>query len=399
MTLGAFPGFWLLLLSLLPVENNDNPGKKIDARALAALVQAAEASHSDALVVLKDGQLVGEWYFGHPIGPIEAMSDTKSVLSLAVGSLVREGKIASVDEPVSSFYPEWKQGRKRTITIRQLLNHTSGLQNELNAGAEIYPSPDFVQLALAAELTDEPGKRFAYNNKALNLLTGVVQKASGKRLDSYLRDGLFKQMGITDFSWTLDPAGNPHGMSGLQIRPADLAKLGQLMLQEGRWNDQQLLSPEWVAASVRADPAVSPTYGYLWWLIPESITYVIDDAQISKLAAAGVDVGFVNRARQIRGSYIGRESYNTALKQAFGNNWQQVIQQALGQVDLGLSAKHYSQKIIGYLADGYLGQYLVVYPQYGLVAVRMVRNSPSYNAATDGFADFETRVLQLVTPH
>jgi CubicO group peptidase (beta-lactamase class C family) len=386
------------LLTLLPMLSGWKPESKINAQALTELVHAAEASHSDALVVLKDGQLVGEWYFGHPVGPIEAMSDTKSIVSLAIGALVTEGKIKSIDEPVCHFYPEWKQGRKQAITIRQLLNHTSGLQNEPNTEVEIYPSTDFVQLALAAELTDEPGKRFAYNNKALNLLAGVVQKASGKRLDVYLREGLFKQMGITDFTWTLDRAGNPHGMSGLQIRPADLAKLGQFMLQGGRWNKQQLLSAEWVNASVQADPAVSPIYGLLWWLIPASTTYVIEEPQIRALAAAQVSAAFLAKARQCQGRYRSRAEYDTALSKAFGPDWKQELQQTLGPQGLSLSAKEYGS-IIGYKADGYLGQYLVVYPKQGLVAVRMVRNSPSYNVATDGFSDFEKLVAQLIPSH
>ena len=84
------------------------------------------------------------------------MSATKSIVSLAIGRLIDSGKITSLDQPVSDFYPEWKQGRKKLITVRHLLNHTSGIQNP-PITTEIYASPDFVQLALAAELCRRAG--------------------------------------------------------------------------------------------------------------------------------------------------------------------------------------------------------------------------------------------------
>ena len=121
----------------------------VQSAALDQLVAAAEKSHTDALVIWQDGKPLGEWYFGKPVEPIEAMSATKSVVNLAMGKLITDGKIKSLDQPVWEFYPEWRQGRKKNITIRHLLNHTSGLQNFPRTEVEIYPSPDFIQLALA----------------------------------------------------------------------------------------------------------------------------------------------------------------------------------------------------------------------------------------------------------
>ena len=167
-------------------------------------------------------------------GPIEAMSATKSVVNLAIGRLIDQKKIQSIDQPVSDFYPEWKQGRKRLITIRHLLNHTSGIENKPITG-EIYASPDFVQFALAAELSDDPGARFAYNNKAVNLLAGIVRKASGQRMDVYIGEEIFKPMGITDFHGRWTRPAIRTGWRDLQIRAIDLAKIGQMMLDGGTW--------------------------------------------------------------------------------------------------------------------------------------------------------------------
>ncbi len=100
----------------------------------------------------------------------------------------------SIDDPVSKYYPEWKgkEGSERS-RIRQLLDHTSGMQSD--GSQEVESSPDVVELALAAELTDEPGTHFYYNNKAVNLLAGIVQKASGKKMDALLQSDVFGPLG------------------------------------------------------------------------------------------------------------------------------------------------------------------------------------------------------------
>lgn len=127
-------------------------GQRIDVAKLQILLKKAEDTHSEAVIIYKDNQLVAEKYFG--IGnedrKVEAMSCTKSIVGLAVACLLTDGLIESLDTPITDFYPEWKQGQKQLITIRHLVNMTSGMQNNPNASVEIYSNDDFVQLALTS---------------------------------------------------------------------------------------------------------------------------------------------------------------------------------------------------------------------------------------------------------
>src|ERR1700753_1974159 len=128
-----FRGFSLvaaLLIGAAPRGFCQNAANGVDPAALERLLRAAEAAHSDAVVVWKDNQKVGAWYFGKAPKRIEAMSATKSIMNLPIGRLCTTGAIRSIADSVSRYYPEWRQGKKRGITIRQLLDHTSGLQSD-----------------------------------------------------------------------------------------------------------------------------------------------------------------------------------------------------------------------------------------------------------------------------
>src|SRR5215217_6227977 len=232
--------------------------------ALTELLKAAEQSGSGGLVLLRHGKLVGEWYFGGETHRIEAMSATKGMVALAIGLLVDEGKIPSVDTPVSAFFPEWKDGLKGKVTLKHLLSHTSGLAANRTA-FDIYESKDFVRYALDSEVVDEPGSKHAYNNKATNLIAGIVERASGEKMDVYLSRKLFTPLGIRDFRWDRDPSGNPVGMAGLQLHPVDFAKVGQMLLQGGTWQGKRILSASYIQAlgGAPSHPRM-PTAGLLW---------------------------------------------------------------------------------------------------------------------------------------
>jgi CubicO group peptidase (beta-lactamase class C family) len=310
------------------------PGmERVDRRALDELVAAAYSANSDALVVLHDGALVGEWHRDGASTLIETMSVTKAVLNLAIGRLISTGAIPSLDEPVHRYFADWSEGDRSRITLRHLLSHTSGLHSERTTGA-IYASSDFVRHALAAPLVAEPGTAFFYNNNGTNLLAGVIGAAAGRPVDEFLRQDLFHKLGITDMAWQRDAAGNPHGMSGLQLHARDLARLGQLVLDRGRHGHEQLIDEGWFDQSLRPGSEFSADAGLLWWLLREAPTP-------------------------------------------------------------GSPTRTVARPVIGYRADGYLGQYLVIFPAERLVGVRLVTTSPAYHPDTDGYTEFPAKLRRL----
>jgi len=378
----------IILFSLLcPVFFLNVTGQPaIDQTDLDALISRSKQTNSSALVVYLEGKLYYENYFGNRKQKIEAMSSTKSIVSLAIGKMLTDGLLRSVDQYVYEFYPMWNVDVKREITIRHLMNHTSGLQNYTNTSVEIYPSKDFVRLALDAQVVEKPGTRFRYNNKAVNLLAGIVEKVSGKKLDVYLKENLFSTMGILDFQWSKDKSGNPHGMSGFQVLPADLAKLGQLYINRGGWNGQQLIKETWFDEIVTPS-ALEPTCSLLWWIIYGKRTAILDAAHIGELKQYGMPDEVLGKLEPLKGTYedsawrrlVTNEIINTSV-------WKPEYMEILQKNNVGLSRKKYDDAI-GYATRGSYGNHMFVNPSKKIVVVRMITES-AYTKSNDTQSDF-----------
>ncbi len=352
----------------------------------------ARASHSDALYLWRDGAVLVDTTFSADPTPIELMSAFKSVVALGIGRLLEQGKLASLDTPVHTLYPEWNQGRKKAITIRHLLNHTSGLQNVGNAGVEIYPAPNAIQLALAAELTADPGAEFSYNNKAVNLLAGIIERASHLRMDLFFQDQFFGPLGIEEYQWYFDRSGSPHAMAGLRLKAADLAKFGILVLDRGMWKGQRLIGENFLAEMTRASQPYYPLVGLLWWIEPDTQQVTLKTEAIRARPRGSVfhrlaplaGKNFPTRpAARAAASAIGAQSDDSAFVREAGPRWVDSV----FSWHVGAPAAFH--------ANGYLGQYLVVVPEARLVAVRQIRNGDRYDPKTDGFEDFPARIARM----
>ena len=364
--------------------------------ALSALEQRSTEAASDALLLMRGDAVLLQRHAAGGERAIELMSATKSVVAMAVGCLLHEGRLDSLDAPIHRWYPEWKQGRKQQISLRMLMDHSSGLQNDPRAHAEIYPAPDGVQLALAAELDSAPGERFAYNNKATNLIAGVVERAAGEPLDALAQRCLFDPLGIADIQWERDQAGHPRVMAGLSMRASDLAALGRLLLDDGRHGDRRLL-PEGYAAQLFAASSASTESGLLWWRVPAYLRYHVDPAHRQQAIARGAPAELVNALAPLDGhSYEDQGALMQALAETLGPEWQTRWAQGLRASGLGPAALFRVEvgPIVAYAAEGYLGQALVLVPDADLVAVRQIASRPDHTDARN-FADFRRQVLAV----
>ena len=191
----------------------------------------------------------------------------KMVTGTLIGIAVDKGFIASADEPVLSFFPDRpianRDARKEAMTIAHLLAQRSGIYHGDDGShsaedAEMYASPDWVQWVLDRPMAEPPGGTWYYSSANLHLAAGVLSQATGFSPLEFARRYLFAPLHIADVAWEADPQGVNNGAGGQQLRPLDLAKIGQLYLDGGEWRGRQVLSSEWVARSTSPAPGPHP---------------------------------------------------------------------------------------------------------------------------------------------
>ncbi len=233
----------------------------------AALVDAAKRSGTDGLVLIRNGQKVAELT---PTKRVHVQSVSKVMLSLAAGCLRTDGKLTSLEITLGELFPQLKNDPKAPVTLRQLMGHVSGVQHPRNANggnAESFKKlRDTRSFALGQPLEDPPGTKRLYNNTGMILTAAMVERIAGEPLPKYLQRRLFGPMGIQSADWIKDRAGNVHGYLGLVISAQDLAKLGQLVLDEGQWEGRTLIDAQWMRESTRqpAFPSLSERQGLIW---------------------------------------------------------------------------------------------------------------------------------------
>jgi len=269
----------------------------------------------DSLLIVKDGNLVFEAYFDDyewdydspqfrgqlvKYGPEtrhNLASVTKSVTSILIGIALDQGKIQSVDDPVFDYFPHYahlSDARKATITLKHLLTMSSGLQwnegelpysNPNNDLVRLFYETDPIEYILSRPLVTEPGTQFYYGGDNANLLGEAIRSATGQRMDAFAEEVLFGPLGITDYAWDFINPDMIHASGNLQLRPRDMAKIGQLCLNGGVWEGQRIVSEAWIAESTQKHVTHSATsgYGYQWWLE----TYRVGAISADTFAALG----------------------------------------------------------------------------------------------------------------
>ncbi len=253
----------------------------MDSAVLEALHQALPGSGIHGVVTVKDGVVIDQYYQeGYDENSLfQLHSASKSFTSALIGIAVEEGYIGGVEDLVADYLPqllEQEDTEKHSLTLRHLLTHTSGLEwYEWGSGysnwSEFRSAENWVEYILGRELVHQPGTVFNYSTGNTHLLSAVLEAATGMSQEEYCRARLFDPMGISQEAyWNTDPQGIADGGNGLSISLLDAAKFGQLFLEEGVWQGQQLVPEEWVEQSTsRQNPGPGDStgaYGYQWWV-------------------------------------------------------------------------------------------------------------------------------------
>ena len=280
-----------------PIENQD--GWQIENQLVGnhtiekmdSLVSSNAFKQISSIVIAHNGKLIFENYYNDSNSSTKhnTRSATKTITGTLIGTLIQQGKLNSVKENASKFSKvkniQNPDVRKNQITIEDLLTMSSVLEcndwDDYSRGKEdrMYIIEDWVKFYWDLPIKGFPeweskpkdskyGRSFSYCTAGVVVLGDVINNISGS-LEKYADKALFSKLGITDYHWQITPTGLPMTGGGLGLRSRDLLKIGQLYLNNGKWNNEQIISEAFVKESTKPQAAVGMfdyEYGYLWWL-------------------------------------------------------------------------------------------------------------------------------------
>lgn len=277
----------------------------IDGAKIASMMQQlidGNIPNIHSVLIVKNGRLVLEEYLNGYArnAKHDLMSASKSVTSILVGIARDQGKIDSADARLLSFFPSYRDidwgGLKKEIRLKHVLTMSAGLDwnawkcagsDDQETTTEMIRSPDWIEFVLARKAVDPPGTRFLYSNGLTLLLGAIIKNTTNLSADEFAAEHLFRPLGITDFTWQKNAAGTVNTAWGLRLRPRDMAKIGYLMLKDGNYKGQPIVSSAWVRESTTSrfteNILLGGGYGYQWWCGKT----VINEKEIDLFYAAG----------------------------------------------------------------------------------------------------------------
>jgi CubicO group peptidase (beta-lactamase class C family) len=254
----------------------------VDPAAILALLDALEARpdiEMHSLMVVRHGHVVAEgWWAPYSAGQRHLLYSLSKSFTSAAAGLARAEGLLDLDDPVVKHFPEFEADitdpRSRAIKVRHVAAMASGHDREMADEALARDRDEPVRGFLLIPPDQEPGTLFAYSQPCTYTLGSIVQRNAGLPLTEYLRPRLFDPLGIGAVGWQTWPPGRQQGFSGLFARTEDVAKLGLLHLQGGRWDGRQLLPADWVAQATsrqvanpdRENPDWRQGYGFQFWM-------------------------------------------------------------------------------------------------------------------------------------
>lgn len=252
----------------------------VDSAMLADAIEAARQRglNIHSFLLIRNGVLISEAYFFPYDGksPHDIASVTKPITTTLIGLAIEQGKIESVSQPMLSLFAGRNAAnvdeRKRRVTVEHLLTMSSGLACKAQAGEptlwEMLSAPDNAQFMLDLPMVAEPGGNYVYCSGGMHLLSAALKQRTGMNAEAFARKHLFAPLGITNLIWPRDAQQVSHGFGNLHLLPRDMAKLGRLFLDDGKWQGKQLIPAAWIKEATRSHiktgGAGSSDYGYGW---------------------------------------------------------------------------------------------------------------------------------------
>lgn len=243
--------------------------------------------------------------------PVNVRSVTKSVTSTLIGIALQRGDLDSIErtigEVIPTRIPADADPRVNEISMHSFLTMTSGLWwNHQDDWPMLLAADDWIANTLRQPIVAEQGTTYVYNTGGSHLLGVMLATVVGRPLEDYADEMLFAPLGIDRGAWMRSPQGDVNGGSGLELMPTDMAKIGRLLLQRGRWNDRQLLPETYAGEATTYQSAGDGTggvpYGYQWWVTDATgyqaffalgfggqYIYVVPDLELVVVVAAGFD--------------------------------------------------------------------------------------------------------------
>tara|TARA_E500000331_G_scaffold122770_2_gene120220 strand:+ start:1817 stop:3004 length:1188 start_codon:yes stop_codon:yes gene_type:complete len=288
-------------------EQKEASSLGLDAQKIEQLFKLSfDDSSTMGAVLIKDGYIVREQYAENfdqnSYGT--SWSTAKSYYAALIGISLDKGEIKSLDEPVGNYVPTYREGEKQNITIRQILNMTSGLEFPSHEHEMMFFEEDHLEYALKVAVANKPGEMFEYNNVNSMLIGEILKGATGKTAKQLLDERIFSQIGVNDYTAWEDSAGNTLTYCCLDMSARDYSKFGLLFNRDGKWNDKQIISEEYVGESLQLYWGKTPSMGWShsdtrgyslqWW-----ISKYDDDAKIYNTSGKFGQFIFIDKERDI----------------------------------------------------------------------------------------------------
>ena len=257
-------------------------------------------------VLIKDGYIIREQYaegfnkdsFG------TSWSTAKSFYAALVGISLDKGEIDSLDDPVAKYVPEYDEGKKKNITIRQILNMTSGLEFPSHEHEMMFFEADHLAYAYKVDVENKPGEVFQYNNVNSMLMGEILKGATGKTAKQLIEERLFSKIGLKNYTAWEDEAGNTLTYCCLDMSARDYSRFGLLFSRDGNWNGDQVISKNYVDESLKLYWGSTPSMGWTHsdtrgYSLQWRISKYDDDAKIYNTSGKFGQFVFIDKERDV----------------------------------------------------------------------------------------------------